>query len=161
MKHESFKVLMLLLIFVVFGCEDDPEKVDIEPKTIEISNSVYGDQYPAVWFSPSTGEYVPVGDPDDPNIETPPETKFRFWLEPRDPEFCDFTAKSTVLLVGNGPSYFTDQVTKSDNRPSYCVESIEIDNVFYFTTPDGDCFIQIVEYDQLNNYLKFLWKAKQ
>jgi antitoxin component YwqK of YwqJK toxin-antitoxin module len=130
-----------------YGCD--------ESLTVEISSSSY-DTYPAVWFSPSTGEIIAV------ETETPPETKYRFWIEPRDPEF-NSRLKDTygVKYIGNGSNYFDD--TESIVNIGFSADlldtgSLEVNNVFYFRTPEGDCLIQILNFQESENYLKFKWK---
>lgn len=58
-------------------------------RIIEITADSYNIGYPAVWFSPYTGEIMPVGNPDDPDVENPPSNEFVFWIEPGDPEFSN------------------------------------------------------------------------
>ena len=130
-----------------YGCD--------ESLTVEISSSSY-DTYPAVWFSPSTGEIIAV------ETETPPETKYRFWIEPNDPEF-NSRLKDTygVKYIGNGSNYFDD--TESIVNIGFSADlldtgSLEVNNVFYFRTPEGDCLIQILNFQESENYLKFKWK---
>ena len=52
-------------------------------KVIVVDETRFSDIYPAVWFSPSTGEITPLKE----RSQNPPEEKYEIWIEPRDPEF--------------------------------------------------------------------------
>jgi beta-lactamase regulating signal transducer with metallopeptidase domain len=52
-------------------------------KSVVVDKSKFSDLYPAVWFSPSTGEIAPL----KVRSEKPPEEKYEIWIEPKDPEF--------------------------------------------------------------------------
>jgi len=168
MKTKIILIALILGMVTFYGCENGTEPEDdtgVEILTIEISNSSFNDLYPAVWFSPSTGEIVAVGDPNDPNAETPPETKYHFWIEPNDPEFAAFDYEDQdiygVKFIGNGSNYF--DVTETSGDGGFISDlldtgSLEMDNVFYIRTQEGDCLIQILDLQQSENYLKFKWK---
>jgi len=138
-------------------------------KTIEISKASY-DTYPAVWFSPSTGEITPTNDGGDH-----PGEKYLYWIEPRDPEFeipkkFDFKFRRNddkygIKYIGDGQALFnstneynqdwetllyeTDifQTDKSPDRKRDVMEKMAKDNrVFYFSNPEGNCIIMITKY---------------
>lgn len=149
--------------FVTFwGCDKNPTDSDTQnenDKIIEISNDSF-DEYPAVWFSPTTGEIVAVVN------ETPPETKYIYWIEPNDPEFQTWIYDENqdiygIKLVGIGDSYFKNTTTSSSggfNTDLFHVGTFETNGVFYIRTDNGDCLIQIIDWKPNENYLKFKWK---
>ena len=76
-----------------------------EVKKIRVDPSRFSDIYPAVWFSPSTGEISPIKE----KSEKPPEEKYEIWIEPNDPEFAFLRgAREGVgfALLGYGDDVF-------------------------------------------------------
>ena len=65
-------------------------------KTVVVDKGAFNDVYPGVWFSPSTGEIMPLKE----KSEIPPEEKYEIGIEPDDPEFGwnpDFSASTTLV----------------------------------------------------------------
>ncbi len=165
MKVKMLFVLVILL-GLFFQCEKNPSesKNEIEILVIEVSNSSFDGGYPGVWFSPSTGEIVAGGNENEDNIDTPPDENM-FWIEPRDPEFANGYYEDQdiygIKFIGIGTNYF-EETTNSESggfvSDLFQVGSFEINSVFYIRTEYGDCVIQILDWDQNDNYLKFKWK---
>ena len=140
--------------------DEEQTKQTFNNRTIKISKDSFLD-YPAVWFSPSTGEIRPVKD------ESPPNDRFIFFIEPNDPEFSpsrEIREKKILVglkLIGNGSNYFSstgflntvDTNKKSLNRGDY-----KNGNVFYIKTEIGDCLIEIIEFDESEDLLVFNWR---
>ena len=151
-------LLIVLPLLLMIGCDDKKDDAT-EILVIEISDESY-DTYPAVWFSPSTGEIIAV------ETETPPETKYRFWVEPNDPEFqsmsYDSIGANGVQFIGTGSNYFDENPTNENgNFYSNLLDcgSLEFNNVFYIKTEEGNCLIKIISLRSDDNYLKFKWRA--
>jgi hypothetical protein len=153
----------LALIFAISAC-DNPTESDAQDdnnKIIEISMESYN-QYGAVWFSPTTGEIVGIVG----FSETPPETKFIYWIEPSDPEFQTWLYDESqdtygIKFVGIGDSYFDSTTTSSSDgfAPDlFEVGTFETNSVFFFRAENGDCLIQIIDWQQDEAYLKFKWR---
>jgi len=152
--------LVLTIIIGFIGCEEaeeDPKNINI--KTIVVSSAVYSG-YPAVWFCPSTGEIAPIT-----NGETPPEEKYKYWIEPRDPEFqahldSSEQDESGSKFIGIGENYFDEAATTQNggfNQNLLAVGTFEANSVFYIRDGDADCLIMILEWIQDDSYLKFEW----
>ena len=127
-------------------------------RTIKISKDSFLD-YPAVWFSPSTGEIRPVKD------ESPPNDRFIFFIEPRDPEFSPIGETKILVvglqLIGNGSSYFSAtgfSNTIETNKQALNRGDFKNGNVFYIKTNYGDCLIEIIQFDESEDLLVFNWR---
>lgn len=87
-----------------------------DSKTIQVDESNFSKVYPAVWFSPSTGEIVPLKE----KSEIPPEKKYEIWIEPSDPEFGFNPDKKPVGvgfgLIGKGAEAFKNPDIPKDLR---------------------------------------------
>ena len=150
--------LVSLAMIMIIGCGEEGEIL-----TIEVSNNAFG-EYPAVWFSPSTGDIVAVED------ETPPESKYIYWIEPNDPEFSAFLYGKDqdalgIKFIGIGEDFFQNTTSTSDSGFSRSLANAQSEgnelatNSVYFLRDDGtDCIIQILDWRQSENYLKFKWK---
>jgi hypothetical protein len=143
-------VLAAVLLLVACGAGG-------KEKVVTIDSSTYAG-YPAVWFSPSTGEIRPVGDSEDP-----PEAKWEFWVEPRDPEFGWFGSgdyeTNGIQKIGEGVGVFesTSSVPRSGYGEGYA--GFETHDVNVIRTPSGDCVILMLGYSQAGDgYLQFRWK---
>jgi len=154
-------IIIIILMFLLSSCSDEsigPDNIDYD--IIEISGeSFQGDN--SVWYSPSTGEITPTS-----NGEIPPHPRFRFWIEPDDPEFQNWNYYGQdvygVKFVGNGSDLFEDPGAIDDIGFSANVldtGSLETNDVYFFRTEEGDSIIQILECNWDLWYLKFKWRV--
>ncbi len=168
----SFFIIFGILLLISFGCIENngggsgSSTVNNTNssiiKIIEISNSSFKG-YPSVWFSPSTGEITPVE-----NGEIPPASKYAFWIEPGDPEFSISELYNEndleyygIKYLGNGSKFFENTTSPPSGKFDDSINDIDnyaADSVFYISTKDGDCLIQIIAWGKDTNYLKFKWK---
>ncbi|MEJ2649799.1 MAG: hypothetical protein P8016_15490 [Sedimentisphaerales bacterium] len=79
---------------------------DEKQKVVEVSKENFSSIYPAMWFSPGTGEVIPV----ESRSEVPPEPQFECWIEPGDPEFSFLKEYGTFIYSGAGRNAFTHPV---------------------------------------------------
>lgn len=152
MKRTMIVIVLFLGLFALWGCNNSPETI------IEISNDSFSN-YPAVWFSPSTGEIVAV------ESEVPPDDKYVYWIEPRDPEFSSLSYSDNnsygIKFVGIGSEYFNETTSSQKSGFSsdlFDVGTFDTDSVFFIRTDNVSCLIQIVDWQPAKNYLKFKWK---
>ena len=66
-----------------------------------------------------------------------------------------------LQLIGNGSNYFSDtgfleNVDINNNR--LYEGDLKNSNVFYIKTINGDCLIEIIEFDRSEELLVFNWK---
>jgi tetratricopeptide (TPR) repeat protein len=117
--------------------------------------------YPAVWFSPSTGETIPY-DEEAYGLETPPDPSFAYWIEPGDPEFDTWSLEYDVEFLGFGNEVFEQTTSAARNHFEPSDDRVEFeatDSVYLIRTPFGACVIQVLEFKQHNDYLMFRWKG--
>ncbi|MBC8197034.1 MAG: hypothetical protein H8E60_04015 [Candidatus Marinimicrobia bacterium] len=163
---KKITIIPLILGLVTFwGCEDNStgSENNDDILTIEVSNNAFG-EYPAVWFSPSTGDIVAVED------ETPPESKYIYWIEPNDPEFATWLYGEDqdalgVKFIGIGEDFFQNTTSTSDSGFSQSLVNAQAEgnelatnSVYFLRDYDADCIIQILDWRQSEYYLKFKWK---
>jgi hypothetical protein len=129
-------------------------------RVIEVSKQHFSVVYPAMWFSPSTGEVEPLADLSD----KPPQPKFECFVEPRDPEFRfhrDPTGTG-FAIVGYG-----DEARRALLNPGQVELNPRLDRLLkqsskelplcYVRGKYGDCLIQILQFDPAAELIKFKW----
>jgi hypothetical protein len=136
-------------------------------KVITVEKSKFSDVYPAVWFSPGTGEIVPIKE----RSEEPPEAKYEVWIEPRDPEFGFSSSRNEAeakkigfSLVGKGTEVFENTETWNaanlDRKLTYLTKATQGSEglVFYCKGTSSSCLIMITEMDRKKEIISFRWK---
>jgi len=136
-------------------------------KSIVVDPSKFSDVYPAVWFSPATGEIVALKE----RSEFPPEEKYEVWIEPCDPEFRIGSGETNAAakrigfaLVGQGREVFaktkTCQATQwAEDLASLMKKSPEADHpVFYCRARKSACLIMITEIEAEKQVIRFRWR---
>lgn len=131
---------------------------------IVVDRRAFSEVYPAVWFSPSTGEIQPLKE----RSEFPPGGKYEIWIEPRDPEFCwapgGEPAEVGFMLLGKGEEVFANpsipeeptlnrkltDLLKESEGPEKCV--------FYCRAGASECVIMITALDRREQVISFQWK---
>ena len=159
MKYTVIFFLLLSLARLSYGAD--------EGRTIRVDETKFSKIYPAVWFSPSTGEIAPLRE----KSEVPPEDKFEIWIEPDDPEFGynpdrkDKTPKPVgFALAGKGPDFF-----KKPNIPGNLPLDLKITHlmkenqaqeqpVFYCKAKTSTCLIMITSMDKEERVIQFQWR---
>jgi hypothetical protein len=142
-----------------------PAGVDDDVRTIMISKAQFSEIYPAVWFSPSTGEIVELVEESD----EPPAPKFECWVEPRDPEFA-FADEDGVGFAGfgEGDDKFEMDPPAIDDLEGNLrdvigrnpdPDALAGQPVFYVKGKLGDCMIQILKWDPENQVIEFKWRS--
>jgi uncharacterized membrane-anchored protein YhcB (DUF1043 family) len=134
---------------------------------IVIDRDKFSELYPAVWFSPATGEVVPI----DIGAERPPQEKYEIWIEPRDPEFR--IGKSATNNVGKEPGFAP--VGKGskifEETRNWQAQTVEEDlaklmrgsnggeqPVFYCQGKTSACLIMITQWEPKSQIIGFRWK---
>jgi hypothetical protein len=155
---------LTVLFCVACGVNAFPEAKGV--KDIVVDESKFSDIYPAVWFSPSTGEIAPLKE----KSEVPPEKKYEIWIEPDDPEFAflhDPRKKPKdigFVLLGEGPKLF--EHPKIPEQPKFELDiRRRIRNVhdtdglvFYCKGRTGECLLLITVVDKKKRVIKFRWR---
>ena len=156
MKHTAL-IVTLLSLSTLTHAEGDS-------KTIQVDETKFSDVYPAVWFSPSTGEIAPLKE----KSETPPEKKYEIWIEPSDPEFGYNPDKKPVdvgfVLIGRGPEVF-----KSPKIPTQLNLKLKITHlmeerqaheqfVFFCKAKTSTCLIMVTSMDSKEQVIRFKWR---
>ncbi|NQT98137.1 MAG: hypothetical protein HQ562_10390 [Candidatus Marinimicrobia bacterium] len=162
MKVRTLIIINLIIgLLSFYGCDinsTDSNNSDI--KVIEITDDLNYVDDSAVWFSPSTGEIVETG-----NGEIPPAPKYTYWVDPGDPEFStriDTEEEGIygIIFIGIGSNYFEETTSTESggfNENLFSVGSFETNSVFFIREENVDCLIQILDWEQSENYLKFKW----
>ena len=130
---------------------------------IEVSKEKFSSVYPAMWFSPGTGEVVPLTS----RSEVPPKPEFECWIEPGDPEFAfQGDEHGLFLYAGAGENSFTSPVhsdnAKSAHQLQDLVETSQVASlpVYYARShrSPAACFIQIITWDKNAQVIRFRWR---
>jgi hypothetical protein len=135
-----------------------------KPRDITVDKSAFSDIYPAVWFSPSTGEITPLKE----RSEKPPEEKYEIWIEPNDPEFGynpDLKPQGVgFALLGKGEAIFSDPQIPEKPRiklkitnlmqPSQGPENL----VFFCQAKSCQCVIMVTAMDPKKQIIRFRWR---
>ena len=128
-------------------------------KVVTISKEHFSDIYPAMWFSPSTGELSPLLE----ESEDPPAPQYECWVEPSDPEFA-FLSKGDIgfALLGAGDDAFAadlpDDVGELDRKLTNVLGNKPL-SVVYVKGEGGSCVIQILKWDPDNTTIQFKWRS--
>ena len=133
--------------------------------TVTISPAQFSDIYPAVWFSPSTGEISPLLE----ESETPPAPHFEVWIEPGDPEFAlspdaDGDPSAGLVYYGEGDDFKTDpsedimSETKIWEIEPEIADDMANRPVFYIRGMHGACVIQLLKWDPENEIIQFRYR---
>ena len=156
MKPAAFGVILICAAILTSAADND--------KTIRVDETKFSDVYPAVWFSPSTGEITSLKE----RSEFPPEVKYEIWIEPRDPEFTYGPPKRQMgvgfALLGMGP-----EVWKNPKIPQGLKLNLKIDPlmmkaqaheqlVFYCKAKTCTCLIGITSIDPKKQVVQFKWR---
>lgn len=147
-----YTILIFMIVFPLASCGQKQQD-----QIITIDSSAYID-YPAVWFSPSTGEIVAFED------GTSPAAEYEFWVEPRDPEFAilDESGDSGaygILFIGTGSEIFKNTTSIVEDGYDSGEYSLEENGVYLIHTETGDCVIHIIKLSSHDNYMRFWWKS--
>jgi rhamnogalacturonan endolyase len=132
-------------------------------RVVEVSKKKFSQMYPAMWFSPGTGEVVSF----ETRSQEAPYPRFECWVEPLKSRF-EFSNKENGLFVyaGEGPDAFTNPVydVNAENNSNLLslVESSQVKSlpVFYIKSYSSNtrCFIQIMTWDKDNEIIRFRWR---
>ena len=95
--HMFVMVCILALSTVVYSQETE--------KVVNVKPELFSPVYPALWFSPCTGDLAAL----ESKSEKPPVSGYEIWIEPRDPEMAFLATDKNVgfMLIGNGESVFS------------------------------------------------------
>jgi hypothetical protein len=130
---------------------------------VVIDKTKYSKIYPAVWFSPSSGEITSI----KVKSEEPPEKKYEIWIEPNDPEFAFLKGakdKMGFALIGYGEDVFNKpeipEAPELNKRLDKLVEANEIKKkpVFFCRAKSSTCLIMVTVMDEKTDRLVFRWK---
>jgi len=159
MKYDAIFFTLLSLANLSYGAD--------EGRSIRVDETKFSKIYPAVWFSPSTGEIAPLKE----KSEVPPEDKFEIWIEPGDPEFGynpdkkDKTPKPVgFALVGKGPDFFKKPDIPDDLPLDLKITHLVKENqaqeqlVFYCRAKTSTCLIMITSMDKKESVIQFQWR---
>lgn len=133
-------------------------------KAIVVDKSKFSEIYPAVWFSPSTGEITPL----KKMSEVPPEAKYEIWIEPDDPEFGYNPEKEPkgvgFALLGKGLEVFKNPVIPEKPRLKLKLTHFmgklqgSENPVFYCKAKTSECLIMITVMDKEEGIISFRWR---
>lgn len=155
MRLAALLVLLGFMSTVAVAAEDG--------KSIVVDKSKFSDIYPAVWFSPSTGELSPLKD----KSEKPPAEQYEIWIEPHDPEFAfipNGTHEVGFAALGGSSEVFTN--AEIPDRPKLSRTLTELlkqtsgpgPHVFYCKGATCSCLIMITASDPEAGVMRFQWK---
>jgi hypothetical protein len=168
MRSSSIKTIFLTsVIFALLSCSkkdstsaESPLPLSNSASVTIVVDSTSYTSYPAVWFSSIDGSVKGVISGD-----TPPESKYDVWIEPRDPEIAVYLANSAdagaygIQIIGDGQTLFAN--TTSIPASGY-LESLPKNNlvgsVCALHTKNGNGLIHILELNSSSNRIKFEWK---
>jgi len=145
--------LILSLVAALASAADDG-------KTITVTQKSFSDIYPAVWFSPSTGEVSPL----KTKTEAPPAKQYEIWIEPRDPEFALMGKEGGFALLGKGEKAFRNPTLpaapKLDAKLTHLMRDMKPGDkpVFYCKARNSTCLIMVVALDKQEQVLVFKWR---
>jgi hypothetical protein len=152
----------LLLTCVICLAPIPPERAEV--KTVVIDEKKFSDIYPAVWFSPSTGEVSPLKQ----KSEVPPAEQYEIWIEPRDPEFAfgpGIKAKGVgFAALGKGLDVFRKasrpRNPRLESNLAKLLKGVKVEElpVFYCKAKDSECVIMVTALDRKKHLLRFQWK---
>ncbi|MBW8015878.1 MAG: HEAT repeat domain-containing protein [Planctomycetes bacterium] len=130
-------------------------------KIIEVSPSKFSEIYPAMWFSPSTGEIAAITVVD----EKPPAPKFEVWIEPGDPEFAFLNSSDKgFVYLGIGDEVFKNpdipKKFKLNNKLHHLIKPKQVlfRPVYLCKGKKGNCIIQIINFDDSSQKIRFKWR---
>lgn len=160
--------LVCLLSLSTMCCASEVEKsatVDkIKFSSVSVDKSKFSNVYPAVWFSPSTGEIAPLAE----GSEMPPEEKYEIWIEPRDPEFgFNPGTKSEgggFALLGQGDSLFEDPGITEGAKLTQDITHLMHESqgsdglVFYCRARACECLVMITAMNSKEEVITFKWR---
>ena len=154
----KFGTIVVVFLFASLSYAED------ETKTIRVDRTTFSAIYPAVWFSPSTGEISPLLK----KSEIPPEEKFEIWIEPRDPELGYNPDKKPVgvgfALVGKGPEVFKNPPIPANPKLALKITSLIKEEqgteqfVFYCKGKSATCLIMLTAIDRKEQVIQFTWR---
>ena len=163
----SFVTVCLAIALATLAFANDPNNPEAHGATtrlITVDPSVFGDVYPAVWFSPSTGEIIALADAS----ERPPHIRYEIWIEPRDPEFAFLNSESRkgqgFQMIGRGQAVFDDTMPYKHRKHRPDLQRAMTDDdglvgaVFSCSGHHGNCRIMITAWDKEKQLLRFAWK---
>jgi hypothetical protein len=129
-------------------------------KTISVEPSMFSAVYPAVWFSPSTGEITPLKE----RSERPPAEQYEIWIEPGDPELRIRGEGVGFALIGKGKEAFRNP-SIPDDLPlkgilTRLMEEAQATDqlVFFCKAKDSACVIMVTAMDSKEEVLQFTWR---
>ncbi len=133
-------------------------------RAIVVDKTKLSSLYPAVWFSPSTGEIAPLTQ----RSETPPEPKYEIWIEPRDPEFGYNPEHKPggvgFALLGRGREVFQNPKLpaqpKLDLKLTHLMKESQGSDglVFYCKGKAGDCLLMVTAMSSKEQVVRFTWR---
>ncbi len=152
----------------VFGYREGGARKRTVPRSrkITVDKSRFSAVYPAVWFSPSTGEITAIK--NKKKVEVPPEKKYEIWIEPDDPEFAFLRGRNPqqrgFVLIGKGRKAFENPEVPEDPTLSHDIDRSLMRKgpkdlpVYYCKAKNSACVIMITEVDSKKQVLSFEWK---
>jgi len=133
-------------------------------KTIVVDKTKFSDVYPAVWFSPSTGEIAPLKE----RSEVPPAKKYEIWIEPGDPEFGYNLSRKRkdvgFALLGKGLEVFRNPLIPPEPRLKLKMTKLMKESqgsdglVFYCKAKTSECLLMITAMDSEKGVMSFKWR---
>ena len=161
--HVFVMVCILALSTVVYSQETEKVvTVVMAEKIVTVKPELFSPVYPALWFSPSTGDLAAL----ESGSEKPPVSGYEIWIEPGDPEMGFLKAEKGLgfVLIGEGDSAFTNPKIPNDPKMekkvkmAYMEMAVSGKPVFYVEGRKSSCLIMITELDCEKEILKFKWK---
>jgi len=150
-------VLIVLATAIAAQAADDS-------RTIRVDRTTFSEIYPAVWFSPSTGEITSLKE----RSEVPPAENYEIWIEPGDPEFGYNPEKKPTgigfALIGKGFDVFEDSKIPSNLKLDLKLTNLMQEDqapgqpVFYCRAKTARCLIMVIRMDVKVQVLEFKWR---
>lgn len=157
MKNMTLAGMLLCLAALAHAGDDGGKSVRVDEKA-------FSDVYPAVWFSPSTGEIAALKE----KSEVPPEEKYEIWIEPDDPEFGynpDAKRKGVgFALIGGGSDAFKDPRIPDSPQLKLKITHLMKETqakeqlVFYCKAKTSTCLIMVTAMDKKERVIQFKWR---
>ena len=157
MKNLTLAGMLLCMAALAHAADDGS-------KTVRVDEKAFSDVYPAVWFSPSTGEITPLKE----KSEVPPEEKYEIWIEPDDPEFGynpDAKPKGVGFArIGSGADAFRDPSIPDSPQLKLSITHLMQETqaqeplVFYCKAKTSTCLIMVTAMNKAERVIQFKWR---
>ncbi|MEH6447381.1 MAG: hypothetical protein V7765_01870 [Oleispira sp.] len=146
----------LTTILLLSACSNSSQVDSDGFTTIEISDSDFSNDYPAVWFAPETMEIISI----DGARRPPVGGGFQIWIEPKDPEFSVVRSRESAKGMRG---FQLEEQAEGEGRLTTGIRGSHLYILpAYFTYHDGVNKYELVvlAFDKEEEEITFKWRAK-